>query len=168
MPFHKNRYQNFKIWQQMLLLVSKNWNSICEYWMIYALRKMAWKVLTKLSISLFYDPAVTFLDICPISSIRSSLCGVMVLFSAGWWFCSLTGLGWWLLRCTHLSEYGGTHLRSMPLTVGKVLFLFFIFYLNKIREGQRQKKKREIWEGCFSGSRCHAFHPHPLFPGLIR
>lgn len=44
---------------------------------IYALWKMVWKFLTKLSIYLFYDTAITFLDICPreisISFIHSSL-----------------------------------------------------------------------------------------------
>ena len=33
--------------------------------MIYALRKMVLKFLTKLSIYLFFDPAITFLGVCP-------------------------------------------------------------------------------------------------------
>lgn len=45
--------------------------------MIYALWNMTWKFLTRLNIYLFYDPAVTFLGICPreiyINSIHNSL-----------------------------------------------------------------------------------------------
>lgn len=43
--------------------------------MIYALRKMVWKVLIKLSVYLLYDPEVTYLGICPREISTSSIHG---------------------------------------------------------------------------------------------
>lgn len=52
---------------------------------------------------------------------------------------------------TFINEYGDTHLRSMHLTVGKVLFLFSFFTSIKSGRGRDRKRKGKSGKGAFQG-----------------